>query len=151
MCNWGYRPNRIIKKICPSPLTTIPGFSELRSHGLEVEGRDLATLLQPQESLCVMHYGTCRHCKNGCLSRTNSENSAFSVIITWLCWILDSDWSVICLLFLYSVTCTHGLESFTSCHISPQREVRCLCVYHLFIVLCEKVKRQAEDGMFSMH
>ncbi len=29
----------------------------------------------------AMHPGTCRHCVNGCVSRTNSENSAFSVDI----------------------------------------------------------------------
>ncbi len=28
---------------------------------------------------CALHYGTFRHCKNSCVSRTNSENSAFSV------------------------------------------------------------------------
>ncbi len=35
--------------------------------------------LQLQESSSVMHYGTCRHYKNDCVSRTNPENSAFSV------------------------------------------------------------------------
>ncbi len=29
------------------------------------------------------------------------------------------------------------------------KEVRCLCVYLLLNVLCERVKRQIEDDMFS--
>ncbi len=33
------------------------------------------------QSSRAVHPGTCRHCKNGCASRTNSENSAFFVNI----------------------------------------------------------------------
>ncbi len=45
----------------------------------------------------------------------------------------------------------HGLRGLTSCHINPRKDVRCLCAHHPFAVLCEKVKRQAQDGMFSKH
>ncbi len=43
------------------------------------------TALETQQVLFfsdAMHPGRCRHCKNGCVSRTNSENSDFSVNIT---------------------------------------------------------------------
>ncbi len=44
-----------------------------------------------------------------------------------------------------------GLRRFMFCHISPLKEVQCLCVCHLFTVLCEKVKQQIKDGMFLKH
>ncbi len=80
---------------------------------------------------------------------------SFSLFITWLCWILGLFQGLLflCNRPLLGTPFALGSSSGSggSCPVISIHGKKCVCVCHPSSVLCEKVKRQTEDGMFSNH